>query len=94
MQVDIEEDGKVDLSGKHSGNLSKLTNISGHLIGCFVAATRALASRSYSAFLSALFWDLCELKMPPELSKAQRAEKLLKAAQELPDQLTERLKCN
>lgn len=58
-----------------------------------MAAIRAFASRSYSSFLNALFWDLCELRMPSELSKAQKTEKLIKAAQELPEQLAERLKC-
>jgi hypothetical protein len=50
-----------------------------------VAATRALASRSYNSFLPILFWDLCLAE--------KNTEKIIKATQTLPDQLAERLKC-
>lgn len=69
------------------------SNLSGHLSECFVAATRAFASRSYIAYLRVLFWDLCEQKSLSQWSNVEKAEKLIKATQELPDQLCERLKC-
>lgn len=65
----------------------------GHLSGTFMAACRALAARSYSPFVRILLWDLCELKMPNEWTDAEKAERMIKATQELPEQLSERIKC-
>lgn len=57
-----------------------------------MAACRALAARSYSPFVRLLLWDLCEQKVE-NWSEAEKTEKLVKAVQELPEKLVERLKC-